>query len=61
MNVGVQFDLDTMALKPGEKLEYFHRIILRLQQEINLSGQIASPTILLLQYMKALSKCDKLK
>ena len=36
-------------------------MILRLQHEIMLSGEIVSPTRLLLQYMKALTKSEKLK
>ena len=61
MNCGVQYDLSTMAFKNGEKLECFHRIILRLQQEIILSGENLSPKILIFQYMKALSKRYKIK
>ena len=33
----VRSDLATLAFKNGEHLEDFHRIIIRLQQEINLS------------------------
>ena len=44
-----------------EKLKYFHSRILILQQEIILSGETVPPTRLLFQYMKVLSKSDKLK
>ena len=52
MNGDVQSDLATLAFKNVEQLENFHSRILRLQQEIMLSGEIVSPTIFLLQYMK---------
>ena len=39
----------------------FYSRIFRLQQEINLSVETVSSTRLLLQYMKSLSKCDKIK
>ena len=61
MNVDVQSDLVTLAFKNIEQLEYFNFIIIRLQQEIILSGENLSPKRLLLQYMKALSKSLKLK
>ena len=61
MNVSVQYDLSTLAFKNGEQHEYFQSRILRLQQEIMLSGEIVSPTRLIIQYMKALSKSDKLR
>ena len=61
MNDDVQSDLATLAFKNGEQLEDFHGIVLRLQQEIMLSGEIFSPNIIILQYMKALSNSDKLK
>ena len=54
MNGYVQSDLATLAFKNGEQLEYFHSIILRLQQEIMLSGEIFSPSRLIFQYTKAL-------
>ena len=44
-------DLDTLAFNDEEQLEYFHIRILRLQQEIKLSGETASPTRLLFQYI----------
>ena len=61
MNGDVQYDLATLAFRNGEQLEDFHIRILRLQQEIMISGEIISPTRLLLQYMKALTKSEKLK
>ena len=61
MNGDVQYDLATLAFSNGEQLEYFHSRILRLQQEIMLSGEIVSPTRLLLQYMKELTKSEKIK
>ena len=50
MNVDVQYDLATQELNNGEQLEDFHSIIIRLQQEITLSGETISPTRLLFQY-----------
>ena len=38
MNGDIQSDLATLAFRNGEQLEYFHIRILRLQQEIMLSG-----------------------
>ena len=61
MNGDVQSDLATLAFKNGEQLEYFHSRIIRLQQEIMLSGEIFSPTRLLFHYMKALTKSEKLR
>ena len=61
MNGDVQYDLATLAFRNGEQPEYFHSRILRLQQEIMFSGEIVSPTILLFQYMKVLTKSEKLK
>ena len=61
MNGNVQSDLATLAFRNGEQLEDFHSRILRLQLEIMLSGEIVSPTKLLFQYMKALTKSEKLK
>ena len=61
MNGGVQSDLVTLDFRNDEQLEYFHSRILRLQQEIMLSGEIVSPTRLLFQYMKALTKIEKHK
>ena len=59
MNGDVQSDLATLAFKSGEQLEDFHIRIIRLQQEIMLSGEIFSPTRLIFQYMKALKKSEK--
>ena len=61
MNGDVQSDLATLAFRNGEQLEYFRSRILRLQQEIMLSGEIVSPTRILIQYMKALTNIEKLK
>ena len=61
MNGDVQYDLSTLTLNNGEKLEYFHGRIIRLQQESILSGEIFSPARLLFQYMKAFSNSDKLR
>ena len=49
MNGDVKSDLATLAFRNGEQLEYFHSRILRLQQEIMLSGEIVSPTRLIFQ------------
>ena len=61
MNGDVQSDLANLSFNNGEQIEYFHSRILRLQQEIMLSGVIVSPTRLLFQFMKALTKSEKLK
>ena len=61
MNGNVQSDLATLAFRNGEQLEDFHSSILKLQQEIMLSGEIVSPTRLLIHYMKALTNSEKLK
>ena len=61
MNGDVQSDLATLAFNNGEQLEYFHIIIIRLQQEIMILGEIVSPTRLLIQCMKALTKSEKLR
>ena len=61
MNGDVQSDLATLAFRNGEQLDDFHSRILRLQPEIMLSGEIISPNRLLIQYMKALTKSEKLK
>ena len=49
MNGDVQSNLPTLAFNNRGKLEDFHISILRIQQEIMLSGEIVSPTRLLLQ------------
>ena len=41
MNGDVRSDLSTLAFKNGEQLEYFHGRIIRIQQEIMLSGEIS--------------------
>ena len=61
MNDDVQSGLATLEFKNEEQLEDFHSRVLRLQQEIILSGEIVSPTRLLFQYMKALAKSEKLR
>ena len=61
MDGDVQYDLATLAFNNGEQLEYFHISILRLQQEIMLSREIFSSTRLLFQYMKVLTKSEKLR
>ena len=61
MNGGVQSDLYTLAFKNGEQLEDFHIIIIRNQQEINLSRETIYPTIIIFQYNKAFTKSNKLK
>ena len=61
MNGDVKSDLTTLAFKNREQIEYFHGRILRLHQEIMLSGEIVSPNRLLFQYMKEFSKSDKLR
>ena len=57
----VQSDLATMKFNNRGQLEYFHSIILRLQQEIKLSGETVAPTILLFRYIKSFSKSHMLK
>ena len=61
MNGDVQKNLATLALNNGEQLEYFHSRIIRLQKEIMLSGEIFSPSILIFQYMKALTNSEKVR
>ena len=36
MNGDVKSDLATLVFNNGEQLEYFHRIIIRIQQKINI-------------------------
>ena len=60
MNGDFKSDLATLAFRNGEQLEDFHSRIIRLQENIMLSGEIFSPTRLLLQYMKVLTKSEKL-
>ena len=61
MNGNFQCDLSTLAFKNREQLEYFHKIIFRIQQEIILSGENVSSTRLSLNYIKELSNSEKLK
>ena len=61
MNGDVQSYLATLTFKNGEQLEDFHSRIIRLQQEVMLSGEILSPTRIIFQYMKALTKSEKLR
>ena len=61
MNGDVQSNLSTLEFNNGKKLEYFNIIIIRIQQEIILSGEMVSPTRLLFHYTKALSKSEKIK
>ena len=61
MTSDVQSDLATLAYKNREKLEDFCSRIPILKQEIILSGETLSHTRLLFQYIKALSKSEKLK
>ena len=56
INGYVKSELANMAFKNGEQLGEFHSRILILQQEVILSGEKFSPTRLLFQYTKALSK-----
>ena len=42
VNGDVHSDLATFDFKKGEQLEDFHSIIIRLQQEITLSGETLS-------------------
>ena len=60
MNGDIQYDLYTLSFKNGEQLETFRGRILRLQQEIILSGEIFSAKRLIFHYMKALSNSDYL-
>ena len=61
INGDVQSDLSTLKFKNGEQLEDFHSRIIRLQQEIILSGETLSNTRLISRYIEALSKSDKIK
>ena len=61
MNGDIQSDLSTLAFKNGEQLKAFHSRILRLQQEIMLSGEVVSHTRFLLQYTKSLKNSEKLR
>ena len=59
INSDVRSDLATLAFNNREQLEDFHITILRIQQEILLSGETVSPTRLLFEYMKEFSKSGK--
>ena len=61
MNGDIQSDLATLVFKNGEQLEDFHIRVIRLQQEIILSGEIVSPNRLLIQYTKALINSKKIR
>ena len=61
MNGDVQSDLATLKFNNREQIESFHRRIIILQQEIILSIETVSHTIILFWYMKAFSNSDKLK
>ena len=61
INGDVQYDLATLVFKNREQLEDFHSRIIRIQQEIILSGETVSDTKLLFHYIKALSKNNKRK
>ena len=60
VNGDVQSYLATLEFKNGEQLEIFHIRILRLQQEIILSGENLSPTRLIFKYTKACSNSEKI-
>ena len=61
MNGDIQSDLSTLAFNNGKQIEDFHTRIIRLQQEIMLSGETVFPKRLLFQDTKSLSNIDKLK
>ena len=61
MNGDVQSDISNPALKNVEKIEDFHGRIIRIQQEIILSGEIVSPTRFLFHCIQAFPKSDKLR
>ena len=61
INGDVQSDTATLEFKNREQLEYFHRIFIRLQEEINLSGETVYPTRLIFHYMKEFSNSYKIK
>ena len=61
MNGDIQSNLVNLKSKNGEQLEGFHSRIIRLQQEINLSGETVYHPILLIQYTKELSNINKAK
>ena len=61
INGDVQSDIATLAFNNREQLGDFHRRIIILQQEIILFVKTLSPRRFLFQFMKALSKSEKLK
>ena len=61
MHGDVKYDISTLSITNGEQLEYFQSRIIRLQQEIMLSGEIFFPTRLLFQYTKALRMSEKIR
>ena len=61
MNGNVQYELSILDVNNGKKFEDFHSRILRLQQEIMLSGETVSTTRIVLYYTKVFSKSDKLR
>ena len=61
MNGDVQSDLATLAFNNGEEPEYFHIRIIRLQKEINHSGENLYPTRLLYSTKRNITNRDKIK
>ena len=61
VNGYVQSDIATLSFNNGEKIKYFYGRILRIQQEIILSGETFYLRRFIFEYMKALSKIYKLK
>ena len=57
----VQYYLSTLSFNNGKQIEYFHSIILILQQKNDLSGETVYPKIIIFQYMKSLSMNNKLE
>ena len=60
-NGHVQYGLATLTFNNREEPEDLHSRIIRLQQEIILSGETISPTRILFRYMKSLSYSNKTK
>ena len=61
INIYFQFELATLAFKQGEKLESFYIRILIPQKKVKISRWGLYPTIILFQYMQALSNSFKIK
>ena len=57
----VYYDLSKLAFNAVEQIKDFHSRIIRIQQYTILLVETVYPTRLLYQYIKALSKSDKLK